>query len=150
MSRSGASAVAASTVRPACKRARHDFEDDKSNESSPIIEWARYYDRSDDESSSFSQTSSDISMRRDVSSTDGSMSPGASIDADAPRVEKWKRAPSSARPGRWKRRGIEAVRTIQCWVLNSSIATEWQVASKKTKRWLLAALMIKKRGHKKV
>ena len=106
--RSGALAVAASSVRPACKRARHDFVDDEESSSEPglVTKLARYHDRSDDES--FSIASSDVSMSGDGSSTDGSMSLDNDMDVDVPRVEKRKRAPSSARTGGRKRRGIEA------------------------------------------
>lgn len=106
--RSGASAVAASTARPACKkkRAMHEFENESSsNEPALITKRARYHDRSDDDS--FCNASSDISMSGDGSISVGSMSLDDSMDVDIPRVEKRKRAPSSARLGRWKRRGIE-------------------------------------------
>ena len=105
--RSGASAVAASTVRSACKRARHEIGDDElsSNEPGLVTKLARYHDRSDDES--FSIASSDVSMSGDGSGTDGSMSLDDSMDVDAPRGEKRKHASDMSHVvGNRKRRGI--------------------------------------------
>ena len=104
--RSGASAVAASTVRPVCKRARHDYGDDESsNEPALVTKWARYHDRSDDES--FSHTSSDDSMSGDGSISDGMMSLDEAMDVDSPRGEKRKHTFTKSRVvGSRKRRGI--------------------------------------------
>jgi len=106
--RSGTLAVAASTVRPACKRrARHDFVDDESsNEPGPVNKLARYHDRSEDVS--FSIASSDISMSGDVCSTDGAMSLDDDVmDIDAPQGEKRKHASAMSHVvGSRKRRGI--------------------------------------------
>ena len=104
--RSGASAVAASTVRPACKRARHDFVDDESsNEPGLVTKLARYHDRSDDES--FSHTTSDASMGGDGSISDGTMSLDQAMDVDAPQGEKRKHTSTTSHMvGSRKRRGI--------------------------------------------
>ena len=105
--RSGASAVAASTVRPVCKRARHEIGDDESsNEPGLVTKLARYHqDHSDDES--FSHTTSDASMGGDGSISDGTMSLDQAMDVDAPQGEKRKHTSTTSHMvGSRKRRGI--------------------------------------------
>ena len=104
--RSGASAVAASTVRPVCKRARHDLGDDESNEPGLVTKLARYHDRSDEESFPH-YTSSDASMSGDGSISDGMMSLDEAMDVESPRGEKRKHtSTTSCVVGSRKRRGL--------------------------------------------